>query len=213
MATPIEIRNEKFGPRIVNALKSRHFDAYYCSTKEEALKKALQLIPEGVTVSWGGSASVDEIGLKDAVKNGNYVTIDRDTAKTPEERWELMRQGLLCHTFLTGTNALSEDGQLVNIDGNGNRVAAMTFGPDNVIVIAGINKVTKTVEDALSRVRNTAAPINAQRFADLKTPCSMNGQCADCISSNCVCAYFVTTRICRPAGKIKVILVGETLGY
>ena len=211
--TPYEIRNEKFGPRVVEALKRRHFDAYYCSTKEDALKQALQLIPEGVTVSWGGSSSIEEIGLKDAVKNGNYEAMDRDATQTPEERWELMRQALLCHTYITGTNALSEDGQLVNIDGNGNRVAAMTFGPQNVIVIAGINKIAKTVDDAASRARNTAAPINIQRFGDLKTPCTMHGYCGDCITANCACAYFVTTRISRPPGKIKVIIVGEPLGF
>ncbi len=211
--TPFEIRNDKFGPRVVEALKRRHFDAYYCSTKEQALEQALALIPEGVTVSWGGSATIDEIGLKDAVKSGNYEVIDRDAANTPEERWETMRQSLLCHTYLMSANAVSEDGQLFNIDGNGNRVAAMTFGPYNVVVVVGINKIVKTVEDAVSRARNTAAPINVQRFGELKTPCTLHGYCGDCISPNCCCAYLVTTRISRPAGKIKVIIVGENLGF
>ncbi|MDO5410973.1 MAG: lactate utilization protein [Lachnospiraceae bacterium] len=212
MNPAIKLRNEKAGQKLVTALKKRHFDAYYCATKEDALKQALALIPKDHTVAWGGSASAAEIGLLDAVK-ANYKCIDRDTATTPEERIQIQRQTLLSDTFITGTNAVSEDGQLVNVDGNGNRVAAMTFGPSNVIVICGINKMTKTLEDACTRARTVAAPINAQRFGDLGTPCSKNGTCADCTSDNCICCYMVTTRCCRPAGKIKVIVVGEEVGF
>lgn len=210
--TPAQLRNEKLGAKVVKALENRHFMACYCGTKEEALKAALSYISERSTVSWGGSATIEEIGLLDAVRKGNYKVIDRDTASTPEEKTQMMRQALLCDTFLTSTNALSEDGQLVNIDGNGNRVAAMIYGPKQVIVVAGINKVTKTVEDAVVRARTIAAPINAQRFS-LETPCLITGSCGNCISADSICAYMVTTRICRPAGKIKVILVGEELGF
>ena len=211
MNPAMKLRNEKAGQKLVSALKKRHFDAYYCTTKEDALTQALALIPAEHTVAWGGSASAEEIGLIDAVKQ-NYKVVDRDAAATPEERTQLMRQGLLADTFIMGTNAVSEDGQLVNIDGNGNRVAALIYGPANVIVICGINKMTKTVEDAYTRAHTVAAPINAQRF-DLGTPCTKNGTCGDCIGDGCICAYAVTTRVCRPAGKIKVIVVGEELGF
>lgn len=212
MNPAMKLRNEKAGQKLVAALKKRHFDAYYCDNKEEALKQALSLIPENHTVAWGGSASAAEIGLIDAVKQ-NYKVIDRDAAASPEERVQIMRQGLLADTFITGTNAVSEDGQLVNIDGNGNRVAAMIYGPTNVIVICGINKMVKTVEDAYTRAHTVAAPMNAQRFGDMGTPCSKNGTCGDCIAEGCICCYAVTTRVCRPAGKIKVIVVGEELGF
>ena len=118
----------------------------------------------------------------------------------------------MCDTYLTGANAISEDGEIVNVDGNGNRVAAMTFGPKSVIVACGMNKVVKTAEDATSRARNTAAPVNAQRF-DIRTPCKTTGSCADCKSTDSICSYIVRTRLCKPAGRIKVVLVGEALGF
>ena len=155
--------------------------------------------------------SIDEINLLSYVKE-HYQVIDRDSAKSPEERLDLMRKALLCDTFLMSSNAISEDGQLVNIDGNGNRVAAMIYGPKNVIIIAGMNKVVKTLDDAYARARNIAAPSVVQRFPNAKTPCNQTGACHNCLSSDSCCAYMVTTRICRPAKKIKVILVGENLG-
>jgi L-lactate utilization protein LutB len=142
-----------------------------------------------------------------------YKVIDRDKAASPEERTELMRQALLCDTYLTGTNALTEDGQLVNVDGNGNRVAAMTFGPKQVIVVAGMNKVQKTLETACARARTIAAPVNVQRFQDLKTPCNETGACADCLSPDSICSFIVHTRLCKPKGRIKVILIGKDLGF
>lgn len=211
--TPKELRANKLGKVVAANLKNHNFDAYYCSTKEEALEKAMSLIPKGDTIGWGGSATIRQIGLIDKVYEEKFQVIDRDKAKTPEEKHRLQRQALLSDTFLTSTNALSEDGQLVNIDGNGNRVAAMIYGPDNVIVVAGINKVCKTVEDAMVRARTIAAPINIQRFEGANTPCMKNGNCGNCFSKDCICAYVVTTRVSRPAKKIKVILVGEELGF
>lgn len=210
----ITIRNQKAGQKVCEALKRRYFDAYYCLSKEEAKNLALSLIPHNDSVCWGGSVTLEEIGLLEAVRNsGNYQILDRDTATTPEERQNIMRQGLLADTFLMSSNAISEDGQLVNIDGIGNRVAALTFGPKNVIVIAGMNKVVKTVEDAYSRAHTYAAPINMQRFESLETPCKGTGTCHNCIKEDCICCSTVITRVCRPAGKIKVILVGENLGF
>lgn len=207
-----QMRNDKIKDKLLANLEKRHFQAYYCKTQEEALDLALSLIPKEHTVSWGGSVSAEKIGLLQAVRK-NYNVIDRDSAKTPEEGDELRRKGLLADTFIMGTNALTEDGQLVNIDGTGNRVAALCFGPKNVIVICGMNKVVKTLDDAYSRAQTIAAPINAQRFPGLNTPCEKTGSCANCLSDNCICCSIVTTRFCKPAGKIKVILVGESLGF
>ena len=200
------------GPKTVEAMKKRHFDAYYCSPAAEAVEKVLELIPAGDVVSWGGVATVDELGIKERLRHRGQPVIDRDTARTPEERMAMLHQALTCDTFLMSSNAISEDGQLVNIDGMGNRVAALCFGPKQVIVVAGMNKVAPTLETAVSRARNVAAPANAQRFP-VKTPCNANGLCSDCISPDCICAQVVTTRVSSPAGRIKVILVGEDLGF
>lgn len=208
---PQQLRYDKLGPNVVKALQKRNFEAYYCPTKEEALYQAIKLIPTNDIVSWGGSISINEIQLLPYVKE-HYPVIDRDTATTTEERLELMRQALLCDTFLMSANAISEDGQLVNIDGDGNRVAAMIYGPKNIIIIAGMNKVVKTLSDAYARARTIAAPSVVQRFPNAKTPCNLTGACTDCLSADSCCAYMVTTRISRPAHKIKVILVGEDLG-
>lgn len=209
--TPKQLRNEKLGAKVVKAMESRHFEAYYCGTKEEALKKALELIPEGSVVAWGGSVTMNEIGLSEALHSGNYQLIDRDAAP-PEERRKLMRQGLLADYFISGANAVSEDGEIVNIDGMGNRVGAIVYGPDHVVIIAGMNKVAKTLEDAIKRARTIAAPINKQRFGGT-TPCAKTGSCGDCKAEDCICCQMLVTRVCRPAGRIKVILVGEELGF
>ena len=206
------IRNEKLGAGLIKALSLRHFDAYYCASSSEAAEKILSLIPKTDVVSWGGSMTMEALGVIDRVKKGGWRVIDRSTAQSQEEKIEIMRRALLCDTYLTGANAISEDGEIVNVDGNGNRVAAMTFGPKSVIVACGMNKVVKTAEDAISRARNTAAPVNAQRF-DIRTPCKTTGSCADCKSTDSICSYIVRTRLCKPAGRIKVVLVGEALGF
>lgn len=212
MNTPKSAYYEKRAQVLLKNLRSRHFDAFYCARREDALRQALSLIPEGATVGWGGCASAEEIGLVDAVRKGNYCPIDRDTGKTPEEKTALMKQAMLAQVFLTGTNAMSLDGELVNIDGTGNRVAAIVYGPDRVIVIAGMNKVCATLEDAVTRARTVAAPMNSQRFS-VQTPCNVTGVCGDCKSPQCICNQILITRHCRPAGRIKVILVGEDLGF
>lgn len=209
---PRETRNHLLGEHVVKELQARNMEAYYVCTKEEALKKALELIPEGSAVGWGGSVSIDEIGLLEAVRTGNYRAADRDTAKTPEERDQIMHETLLCEYFLTSSNAVTEDGMLVNIDGNANRVAAICYGPKYVIMVVGINKIVKTEADAVSRARNEAAPVNAQRF-DVNTPCRKTGCCYDCKTPDTVCCQFLTTRYSKVKNRIKVILVGEELGF
>lgn len=203
---------DKRGPVLVKNLQKRHFEAYYCQTKEAALEKALELIPEGATVGWGGAYSAIQIGLIQALNGGSYNTIDRDKCPTPEEKQQAARDCLSADFFLTGANGLSLDGQMVNIDGNGNRVGAIIFGPKNVLVIAGMNKVCDNLEAAVQRARTVAAPMNQQRFQG-KTPCTVTGTCADCLSESCICNQIVITRNCRPAGRIKFILVGEDLGF
>ena len=203
---------QKRGELLVKNLRSRHYDAYYCHTKEEALEKALQIIPKGATVGWGGALSAKEIGLLDAMNNGQYNAIDRDKAPNPEARKQAMKQCLLADVFITGANALSMDGQMVNIDGSGNRVAAIVYGPESIVVIAGMNKVMDTLEAAVIRARTIAAPMNMQRFA-LQTPCQVTGTCGDCKREDCICNQILITRNSKPAGRIKVILVGEELGY
>ena len=212
MSTAKELCYEKKGNILVNNLKSRHFDAYYCRDKASALEKALELIPEGSVVGWGGALSAQQIGLMDALCRGPYRAIDRDQCKTPEEKEQAARDAMFADVFLTGANALSLDGQMVNIDGTGNRVAATIYGPRSVLVIAGMNKVADTLEEAVRRARTVAAPMNVQRFG-LDTPCSVTGTCGDCRNERCICNQIVITRHCRPVGRIKFIIVGEDLGF
>lgn len=202
---------EKRANVLVKNLHSRHFEACYCTDKAEALEKALEWIPAGSSVGWGGAMSAQQIGLLDAVRAGDYRAIDRERGTTPEERKAIMKQCLGADVFITGANALSLDGQMVNIDGNGNRVAAIVYGPESVIVIAGMNKVVDSLDAALERARTVAAPQNKQRF-DYKTPCEVTGACADCKSDGCICNQILITRNCNPPGRIKFILVGEELG-
>lgn len=211
MLEPVKNRNDKLGPKVVNALKKRHFEAYYFSTKEEAVEKILDMIPTSDIISWGGTMTVDQLELKQKLVKKGCSVIDRDTASSPAEKQDLMRKALTCDNFLMSSNAITEDGELFNIDGVGNRVAALCYGPKNVFVIAGMNKIVKDMPAAYSRVRNYAAPANTQRFS-LDIPCIKTGACENCISSQSCCCQFVETRICRPEGRIKVFLIGEDLG-
>lgn len=205
-------RNSLLAQKLIKELKARNIEAFYAQSKEEAKSIALSLIPEGSSVGWGGSMTIDEIGLKDAILQGNYAEINRDAAPSPEAREKLMRDIFSCDYFLTSCNAISEDGVIVNIDGIGNRVAAIAFGPAHVIIIAGINKAAHSAADALSRARNEAAPINAQRF-DINTPCKKTGACFDCKSPDTICCQILVTRHSRQPDRIKLILVGEDLGF
>jgi hypothetical protein len=208
-----EARYSKLGPRVVEALKARFFDAYYCDDEAAAVERVFSLMPAGVTVSWGGSVTFDDVvGLSRMAAERGYKVIDRDAAANKDEREARQHEALSCDTFLCGVNAISEDGQLVQVDGMGNRVAAMIYGPRQVIIIAGMNKVAATLDGAMLRARTIAAPLNTQRFNGLKTPCAQTGACADCRSPDCICTYIVTTRQSKPAGRIKLVLVGKSLG-
>ena len=202
---------DKRGPVLVKNLQKRHFEAYYCSTKEEALQQVLQIIPEGSTIGWGGAITAAQVGVQAALNAGNYTTIDRDQFSDPAEKLRCMRECFNADYFITGANAISLDGQMVNIDGNGNRVGMIVYGPKYIIVVAGMNKVCATLEDAIRRARTIAAPLNQQRFL-LNNPCTCTGVCADCTSESSICNQILITRHCRPAGRIKFVLVGEELG-
>ena len=212
MDNNIASRNRLLAEKVIRGLESRNMTGYYAETKEEALKKALEIIPEGATIGWGGSVSVNDIGLKDAVIKGNYNALVRENCKTPEEKERLQREVFFADYFLSSSNAVTEDGILVNIDGNANRIAAIAYGPQHVLMIVGMNKVAKDLDSALSRARNVAAPINAQRFP-LSTPCKKSGACANCKAIDSICCEFLITRFSRHTGRIHVILVGEELGY
>ena len=202
-------RNDLLAQTVLSGLKSRNMEGYYAETKEEALKVALSIIPAGSTVTMGGGMSVHEIGLVKALKEGDYRFIDRDAM--PDKR-AAMLAAYDADVFLSGVNAMTRDGILVNIDGNANRVSAIAQGPKKVVFIVGMNKVCGDLDHAMKRARNVAAPINAQRFG-LNTPCSKTGACMDCKVPDTICCQFLITRYSKHAGRIHLVLVGEDLGF
>ncbi len=202
-------RNELLASKVIKGLESRNMSGYYAASKEEALKKALEIIPEGSTVTMGGAMSVHEIGLSDALKNGNYNFIDRDKY---EDKRAAMLAAYDANVFLSSANAMTEDGVLINVDGNSNRVSAIAQGPKKVVFIVGMNKICADVDSAMKRARNVAAPINAQRFG-LSTPCTKTGSCMDCKSPDTICCQILITRFSRHKDRIHVILVNDNLGF
>ncbi|MBR6472413.1 MAG: lactate utilization protein [Firmicutes bacterium] len=207
--TNILKRNESLAKKVIKGLNTRNMTGYYAKDKEEALRLALELIPEGSTVTMGGAMSVREIGLFNVLKTGNYNFIDRDEY---EDKRAAMLLAYDADVFLSSTNAMTEDGVLVNIDGNSNRVSAIAQGPKKVVMIVGMNKVCPDIDSAIKRARNVAAPINAQRFG-LDTPCAHTGACANCTSPDTICCQILITRYSRHEGRIHVILVNDSLGY
>lgn len=201
-------RNERLAQTVIKGLQSRNMSGYYAEDKEAALKQALKLIEENSTISMGGCASAKEIGLVQALQEGNYQYLDRSKMEA--------REGLLAaydsDVFLSSANAMTSDGILVNIDGNSNRVSCIAQGPKKVIFIVGMNKVCDDLDSAMKRARNVAAPANAQRF-DVKTPCKETGKCFDCKSPDTICCQFLITRYSRHTGRIHVILVNDNLGF
>lgn len=201
-------RNEVLAQTVIKGLESRNMSGYFAADKEEAVKQALQLIGEGSSVAMGGCQSAHDIGLIEALQEGNYHYIDRSKL-TP-------REGLLAaydaDVFLSSANAMTSDGILVNIDGNANRVSCIAQGPKKVIFIVGMNKICSDLDEAMKRARNVAAPAIAQRF-EVKTPCKVTGKCSDCKSPDTLCCQFLITRYSRHEGRIHVILVNDVLGY
>ena len=197
---------------VLKGFEKRFMEGYYCDSSEEAKKLALSLVSEGSTVSFGGSVTLDETGVLTELRAREDITLfDRATATTPEENKKIMHEALSCDYYFMSSNAITHDGELVNIDGNGNRVAALIYGPENVIVIAGMNKIVKDVEEGISRTRNVAAPPNCVRL-NKNTPCATNGVCGNCLADT-ICDQIVITRASRMPKRLKVILVGEELGF
>ncbi|MBR4759205.1 MAG: lactate utilization protein [Lachnospiraceae bacterium] len=202
-------RNDLLAEQVIKGLKSRNMSGYYAKSKEEALQKALELIPEGATVTMGGAMSAHEIGLVQALKDGNYNFIDRDQEA---DKRAAMLAAYDADVFLSSANAITNDGVMINIDGNANRVSAIAQGPKKVVFIVGMNKVCNDVDGALKRARNVAATVNAQRFG-LVTPCTKTGTCMNCKSPDTICCQFLITRFSRHEGRIHVILVNDNLGF
>lgn len=201
-------RNEILAQTVIKGLESRNMTGYYAADKEEAVKKALEVIGKGSTVAMGGCQSAHEIGLIQALEEGDYNYIDRSNM-TPRES---LMAAYDADVFLSSANAMTNDGIMVNIDGNSNRVSCIAQGPKKVVFIVGMNKICSDLDEAMKRARNVAAPANAQRF-DVKTPCKVTGKCADCKSPDTICCQFLITRYSRHEGRIHVILVNDTLGY
>ena len=201
-------RNELLAQKVIKGLNSRNMTGHWAADKDEALRIALSLIPEGASVTMGGATSAIEIGLVDAVKNGNYEFLDRAVG---DPREALLR-GYDADVFLSGANAITEDGVLVNIDGNANRVSYICNGPRKVIMIVGMNKVCPDVDSAVKRARSVAAVTNAQRFP-VDTPCKKVGACMNCKSMDTICCQFLITRFSRHADRIHVILCNDALGF
>ena len=209
----IQMRNQLVSEKVIKALESRNMEGHYVNTKEEALEKALELIPKGSSVSWGGAMSAKGIGLMDELyKRGCYTIIDRDKTETPEESREVILKAFDVDFYIGGANAMTEDGVLVNVDGYSNRVAAYSHGPRNVLLVVSMKKIVKTLDAAIERARTIAAPINAQRFG-LETPCSKTGACADCKHPQCICSNILITRFSHSPKRVKIILVNEDLGF
>lgn len=197
---------------LIDQLKKRHMNGYYCATKEDALNLALSMMPEGSSISWGGSESIKEIGLLDTLYHKNTYTLYDRTQVSPDQIDETIRQAYFADFYLMSSNAITLQGELINIDGTGNRISALIYGPKKVIMIVGMNKVVPDLESGIGRIKNTACPQNALRLHK-QTPCGLKGVCGDCLSPDCMCMHTVVTRNSRDKDRIHIILVGENLGY
>ncbi len=202
-------RNDLLAQQVIKGLESRNMTAEYAKDAKEALEMALKFIPAGSSVSMGGAMSAHEIGLVQAIKDGDYNFIDRDAI---EDKRAAMLAAYDADYFISSANAMTQDGVIVNIDGNSNRVSAIAQGPKHVLFIVGMNKICNDIDSAMKRARNVAAPINAQRFG-LSTPCAKTGTCMNCKSPDTICCQFLITRFSRHKGRIHVILVNDVLGF
>jgi hypothetical protein len=187
-------------------------EGIYCDTLDGGLAFALSLVPVGSTVSWSGSQTIDQIGLKPLLRKAPCTVIDRDQASDEESLLVLNRKAMASDVFFMGSNAITLDGKLVNMDCNGIGPAALVFGPKTVVVIAGMNKITPDEETAIARVRKQRAPIDNMRL-QRNTPCATTGLCFNCLEEGCLCSNLIITRRCSVRGRIKVILIGADLGF
>ncbi|MBR1445394.1 MAG: lactate utilization protein [Firmicutes bacterium] len=206
----MEIKKEfysKVAETVVKNLKSRNMDACYCENKEDAVKKMLEIMEEGKSVTWGGSVTMAELGIVSELEKRNFVLLDRAKAGSREEVEKIYRDAFNSDYYLMSSNAVTMQGELINIDGNGNRVAALIYGPKQVIIVVGMNKIVKDVQSGEQRIKDIAAPMNTIRL-NCDTPCAKTGVCHDCIGKSTICCTTVVTRYARHTDRIKVILVG-----
>lgn len=208
----IDSAREKQAQGIIDSLRKRNINGYYCKTAEECGDLVLSMIKEGSSVTWGGSESIKQCGIPEKLeKSGKYNVLDR-AKYAPEEMKAFYKEAFDADYFLMSTNAITLDGEMMNIDGYGNRVASLIFGPDKVIVVVGMNKVVSTIEEAYGRIRNIASPPNTIRLQK-NTPCAKTGKCGNCMAEDCICNQIVVTRRSRDKDRIHVVLVGENLGF
>ena len=205
-------RNDLLSQKVIQGLKNRHMNGYYVHTKQEAFDLVFELMKSDSSVGWGGSDTINSLGIKEELYKRDFKVIDCDKAKDADEKYNIERETFYADYYLMSTNAITEDGILVNMDGHCNRVACLCFGPKQVIMVVGMNKVTKDIDSAISRLRNVAAPINNQRFGGNR-PCQVTGSCANCLAQGCICDQLVITRNSMDPDRIHVILVDEVLGY
>ncbi len=200
--------------KIIKNMEKRHINGYYVNSRKEALELALSMMPKGSSVANGGSTTLNEIGLLPYIKEHpeEYTFYDRKAAKNDDETQLIHSQSMMADYFLMGTNAVTLAGELVNIDGNGNRVSALCFGPKHVIIVVGMNKIAADEESAYKRIRTEACPPNATRL-ELNTPCHLTGKCGECLGLSSMCSQLLTTRMSRYPDRIHVIMVGEELGF
>lgn len=197
---------------VIKNLEKRNMEGYYCDSSEEAADKVMSMIHDSDTVAWGGSVTLDQIGIKKLLKDNNIAVYDRDTVTDPAEKKKMMKKALIADVYLTSANAITMDGEILNIDGNGNRVAAYCYGPESLIVVAGVNKIVTDLDEAFKRARLDAAVPNVIRLG-LKTPCSLTGKCSECLTNSTICGQILVTRFAKPKNRIKVVLVGDHLGF
>ncbi len=210
--SPKKIYYENLADSIIEKFNKRGIEGYYCENAADALLTAKRFLTPGCSISWGGSETLNEIGLLEELIASDHIIYDRNTATTPEEKSAMYSRIVTSDYFFMSSNAITIDGHLLNIDGSGNRVACLITGPKNVIIIAGMNKIVTDITSGIDRIRNMASPPNAVRLG-YKTPCAELGKCTNCLTDDCMCCEVVITRKSRIPGRIKVMLVGEELGY
>ena len=210
--TPKNKNYENLATTVIKNMAKRQMEGYYAKDKKEALELLISMIPEGSSIGYGGSVSLSEAGVLQALDSPKYRLIKREEAKTAEDTERVFREILFADFFLMSSNAITVDGELVNVDGRGNRIAFLAYGPKNVILLCGMNKITADIDTAIKRIKALAAPMNAVRL-NRSTPCAVTGVCGDCQSPDCICANTIITRRSHIKGRVKVILVGEELGF
>nr|WP_122640522.1 lactate utilization protein [Romboutsia sp. Marseille-P6047] len=213
MMESIKWVNQKKIERTIKALEKNNMSGYFAKDEKELFNIIEGLLKEGDLVACGGSMSLFNTKIIDYLKNGKYNFLDRHNSNLkPEDVKEIYRKSFFADAYFASTNAITENGELYNVDGNGNRVAAMLYGPDKVILIVGVNKIVKDVQEAINRNKYVCAPANAKRLGT-RTPCQATGVCMDCSSPERICCEYTLIKKQRTAGRMHVIFINENIGY